>query len=232
MSFEKYITVSSNCGYITGNVEVKMDKYILLGRRLLFMSLFGREAEVRAIAANFLEDKNVRFCDRANIAEEDQSDFLGNEMFIRNNIGNYCRNREKYAMSGRKFPMPNNQNVINLIVYDKQSLQDQKLIMSDTKEEEQEKIWNFIEFAYKTTPIPVFAKKEVYRIFKEKYILQAVSSQGEGSRQNLHKFGFDDKCVAYINYELSADVDKKFTEKNIQDFIKSISENQTSANKS
>lgn len=229
MSKEKYITVSSNCGYITGDIEAKMDRYILLGRRLLFMSLFGREAEVRAIAANFLENKAVRFCDRANIAEEDQSDFLGNKMFIKNNTCAYSRNQEKYSMSGRKFPMPNNQNVINLIVYDKQSLQDQKLIMSDIKEEEQEKIWNFIEFAYKTTPIPGFAKEEVYRVFKEKYVLQAVSSQGEGNSQSLHKFGFDDKYVAYINYEILHHTNRKFTEEDVQNLIKAISENQISA---
>ncbi len=182
------ITVRLN-NQLTGKIEVQMDKYIIRRNtaHALFLSMYGREQEVRAFAAAFIEGYRISFYNipRRSFNKSDAT---------------------SYSLIQKQIILSNGQKFFHEIVYPKDLIKNNVLIISNSKQKMEEQLWNSIELKFKNVPIPSFAQESIKeQIRKDIYYANDKSTIYFKHRNfpELQTFGMNDYYVAYSKIIIS-----------------------------
>ncbi len=175
------ITVSVDT-QLTGEIEVRMDKYIIQRNTAcaLFLSMYGREQEVRAFAAAFIEGYQISFCDiPRNFNRSDAT---------------------SYSLIQKQITLSNGQKFFHEIIYPKDLIKNNVLIISNSKKQMEEQLWNSVELKFKNVPIPSFAKESIKKLVRKDICYADDKSTKYFEYHNfpeLQTFGMGDYHVAY-----------------------------------
>lgn len=183
--------------YQIGEISLLCNQYIIRNGKLLYFSLFGREIEVRAFVAGFFESYMINVYPKS-----DDSGHYG--------YSNNCyRDNFKYSTMHEYHSTENHQKFIHEIVYAKELININALIISNDKDELRKQLWKNIEENLKDIPIPNFAKETVWKEYENEFTIA-----GDDDDCEFYQFGLDDYVIAYNNIK-SAQLDRK----NMHDLI-------------
>lgn len=172
MSEGKKYYMAKLSSYSLGTIILPSDQAILYYDGIVYLSIFGRDAEVRAFVAGFLDNYSLD---------------IYNPVLKTTAYSGRVRGY-KYSIMRTQGITSNGQKFAHAIVYAKEMLEKEVLfIMPKNKEKElKRRLWNSLEMRFKNVPIPSFARKAVWEKYKESFKVC------DNSDRYFAQYGFDD----------------------------------------
>lgn len=148
---------------------------------LLIMSLFGTEAEVKSVAADFLQGRGMV----VKLLESGDNYHIGKYYYD-----------DKYAVARQKLRTNDGRSFLNAVIYNRTVLERGELIIANTEDEVENAIVDYFDNKFPTVPIPEPIKKDIAFQFLGDEIFY---DKEKDDNDNLHLITFGiDKRVALI----------------------------------
>ena len=157
----------------------------------LLVSLFGTEAEVKSVLADFVQSRE-------------------NKLIMNESVYSFERYYNgKYAVVKQKLRTENGRKFLNAIVYNKDLFKNGKLIVADSEKELKSAVINYFDRNFPTVPIPETVKesvvfhylKEGEGIYFSKDIQDVEIEEVNSSSNYLLTSGLDNKKVAFVEID-------------------------------
>ncbi len=151
---------------------------------LLIMSLFGTEAEVKSVVADFLQGRGM-------VVKLKNGDNY--------HIGKYYYD-DKYAVARQKLRTKDGRSFLSAVVYDRTVLERGELIIADTKDEVENAVVGYFDNKFPTVPIPDPVKKDVAFQFLDGEVFYSEEDDDNDNRLHLITVGIDKQIALVRRY--------------------------------
>ena len=165
---------------------------------LMMISLFGTEAEVKSVTADFLQGRGM-------VVKLESGDNCYVEKYYYD---------DKYAVAKQKLRTNDGRSFLNAVIYNKTVLERGELIITDTEDEVENAIVDYFDNKFPTVPIPEHIKKDIAFQFLGDEIFY---DKEKDDNDNLHliTFGIDKRVALIRRYAAVSIGELKETIKNL-----------------